>query len=110
MGSLEYGTPPSRVEIDDRTLAHLQIVITSKFRRDERFTLTLDAEAERGRGRLAVWLHPTIPLQFSYAGSRQPAINPAWLEALMARANTGNLVIVPEPEPASDTEPLRRTA
>ncbi|QHC61834.1 ATP-dependent DNA ligase [Rathayibacter festucae] len=108
MGSIMYGTPPAAIEVDDRTLAHLQIVIINKFRRDERFLLTLNASPNAGTGRRGVWMHPTIPLQFDFKGSRQPTINPEWIEALMERANSGaGLRIVPEPVGATAV-PLRR--
>ncbi|NQX13954.1 ATP-dependent DNA ligase [Microbacteriaceae bacterium VKM Ac-2855] len=98
MGHLLYGTPPTSVEIDDRTLAHLQVVIINKFRRDERFSFTIDPSAEHGRGRHALWLNPAIPLQFQFAGSRQPTLNPAWIDALMENANGGGgLRVTAEP-------------
>lgn len=102
MGHLLYGTPPTSLEIDDRTLAHLQVVIINKFRRDERFSFILDPSPEHGRGRHALWLNPAIPLQFQFAGSRQPTLNAAWVDALMDCANSGGgLRVTPEPrEPA----------
>jgi hypothetical protein len=100
MGHLLYGSPPTQLDIDDRTLAHLQIVITSKLRRNESFTLTIPADATVGTGRRTLWVHCTIPIQFSYFGSRMPAINGTWIDALMRTANsTRGLYPVPEPEP-----------
>lgn len=49
MGQFLYGTPPAVIEIEDRTLAHLQIVVYAKFRRDERFSLT-STRCPRARG------------------------------------------------------------
>lgn len=110
MGTILYGTPPAALEVEDRALAHLQIVIINKFRRDEHFLLTLDASPNAGTGRRGVWMHPTIPIQFDFKGSRQPTINPEWVEALMERANSGaGLRIVPEPASGSAV-PLRSTA
>ena len=98
MGNILYGTPPQSIEVEDRALAHLQIVIINKFRRDERFLLTLDASPNAGTGRRGVWMHPTIPLQFDFKGSRQPTINPSWVEVLMDAANGGGgLRLLPEP-------------
>jgi hypothetical protein len=50
-----------------------------------------------------IWLHPSMPLRFRYDGSRRPAVNRAWIEALMAVANsTDGLRVLPEPTPQSD--------
>jgi hypothetical protein len=89
MGHLLYGSPPTQIDIDDRALAHLQIVITGKLRRSEAFTLTIPADAAAGTGRRTLWMQCTIPMQFSYYGSRMPAINPAWIELLSRAANSG---------------------
>ena len=35
MGILHYGAPPASFTIDDRTLAHLELVIMAKLRRRE---------------------------------------------------------------------------
>ncbi|MWV47920.1 ATP-dependent DNA ligase [Rathayibacter sp. VKM Ac-2803] len=104
MGALLYGTPATSHDIDDRALAHLQIVMVNKFRRNEAFAFQLDASSAHGTGRQTIWLHPSIPLQFSFNGSRMPAINPEWVRALMDEANSGRgLRILPEPaqQPAS---------
>ncbi|AZZ53696.1 MULTISPECIES: ATP-dependent DNA ligase [Rathayibacter] len=104
MGALLYGTPATSHEIDDRALAHLQIVMINKFRRNEAFAFQLDASSAHGTGRQTLWLHPTIPLQFSFHGSRVPAINAAWVRALMEEANSGRgLRIVPEPAQQPDS-------
>ncbi|WP_228452384.1 ATP-dependent DNA ligase [Rathayibacter toxicus] len=108
MGALLYGTPASAHEIDDRALAHLQIVMINKFRRNEAFAFQLEASSSHGAGRQTLWLHPSIPLQFSFHGSRVPAINTAWVHALMEEANSGRgLRIIAEP--AQQKEPAGLT-
>lgn len=103
MGYLLYGRPAEEIEIDDRVLAHMKIVILSKLRRNESFPFSFEHDVSEGSGRSTVWLHPTIPLQFNFLGSRQPAINRAWLEALVTTANSvDGLRIVPEPEDLPD--------
>ena len=97
MGNLTYGQALS-VEFDDRTLAHLQIVIGSKLRRNETFYFSWKDDQRIGDGRTTIWVHPTIPMVFKYYGSRPPAINRLWLAALEQAANSpSGLVIVPEP-------------
>jgi hypothetical protein len=99
MGLLIYGAGPSEIEIEDRTLAHLQLVITAKLRRNEQFMLTWTNPPERGSGRSAVWISPHVPVHFKYLGSRTPAINRAWLDVLMEAANDpGGLMPIPEPD------------
>lgn len=101
MGHLLYGSPPTQLEIDDRTLAHLQIVITAKLRRSESFTLTIPADSSIGTGRRTLWMHCTIPMQFSYFGSRMPAINVAWIDVLNRAVNSSQgLYPLDEPDPA----------
>lgn len=87
-----------KVDFDDRILAHLQIVVSSKLRRNEPFHFTWRDDVSLGQGRTAVWLHPRSSLVWKFYGSRMPRINPAWIEALMFAANSPNgLYLVPEP-------------
>lgn len=104
MGYLMYGRPAEEIEIDDRTLAHLKMVILAKLRRSETFAFSFEYDVSQGSGRSTIWMHPSIPLQFNFVGSRQPAINRAWLEALVAASNSvDGLRILPEPEVAPGT-------
>ncbi|KJL36701.1 hypothetical protein RR49_01452 [Microbacterium ginsengisoli] len=96
MGRFIYDTIGNSVEIEDRTLAHLRIVVMNKLRRAEPFMF--DVEMGHGSGRRSFWVHPSVPLQFHFFGSRQPRINRAWVEDLMAAASGPNgLTITPEP-------------
>lgn len=98
MGKLLYGTPPTQHAIDDRALMHLQIVIVNKFRRCEAFALHIAASPAEGTGRQTLWLHPSIPVQFAFDGSRVPSTNPEWVRMLMEEANSGRgLRLVAEP-------------
>lgn len=82
------------VDIEDRTLAHLQVVIVDKLRRRERFPLVL----QDGRQERVIWMSPETPLQFVYHGNRHPVLNRAWLEVLAeAAGSTHGLTVVPEP-------------
>ncbi len=82
MGSLVYGSAETRVTIDDRTLAHLKVVIVTKFRRNEAFLLSWTVPANEGSGRASLWLHPSIPLRFDFEDGRRPRLNRAWLEEM----------------------------
>ena len=82
------------IEMEDRTLAHLQVVIVDKLRRGEHFAMTL----QDGRRMLTCWLSPRTALQFIYHGNRQPTLNHAWLELLAGEAGvSGILTLLPEP-------------
>ena len=97
MGSLTYDVV-YKVNFEDRALAHLQLVIATKMRRGESFNFSWIKSAGQGSGRTTIWMHPAIPLVYDFDGSRHPAINRLWIEALMATANsTAGLVLVNEP-------------
>ena len=76
------------VSFDDRVLAHLQLVIGLKLRRDESFFFSWRDEQSVGDGRSVIWLDPSIPLVFRYAGGRMPKISREWLEALTISSNS----------------------
>jgi hypothetical protein len=97
VGQLIYDTS-TRTTVDDRALAHLEIVMLNKLRRKESFAFSWKYPASEGDGRSTVWIAPSLPLQFRFSGSRPPAINPAWVEVLMDSANTASgLHLLPEP-------------
>lgn len=100
MGSMTYNR--TIVHIDDRTLAHLQVVIVNKFRRGESFVLSW-RDADAGGGRSSIWLHPAVPLHFKFVGSRAPAINRDWIHQLALNAQSPQgLVITGEARHDSD--------
>jgi len=95
----------SKVEIEDRALMHIQLVITAKLRRGEPFSFTWRDDVNSGGGRTTVWVHGGSALVFKYHGSRQPAVNREWIEALAFTANSPTgLQIVPEPTETADAE------
>lgn len=106
MGRFIYDSAGVSVDLDDRTLAHLRIVVMNKLRRSESFMF--DVDVGDGSGRRGFWMHPSVPLQFHFYGSRQPRINRAWIEDLMQAASSPHgLSIVPEPP--EDAAPRGRT-
>lgn len=111
MGVLLYGSHGMEIDIDDRALAHLQIVITSKLRRNERFLFSWTNSLTVGSGRSSVWMDPAIPLYFRYFHAGASAINRAWIDALMESANSvGGLKFTSEPDrDALQTKPRGQT-
>lgn len=98
MGKFTYQTD-QQIDIEDRALAHLQVVISNKLRRSETFFFTwTDASSNKSSARLSVWMSPSVPMSFRYYGKRAPTLNRAWIEALAVTANqAGGLYLVPEP-------------
>lgn len=93
--------------LDDRILAHVQVVVVSKLRRRESFSLTLTMDGSE----VVSWIGPATPLEFVYSGNRRPLLNRAWLEQLAESASSnGGLVIVPEPPMPAETPELMRPA
>lgn len=92
MGRLHYDA--SAVEIDDRVLAHLQIVTVQKFRRGESFLMSwLQGDPTRG-SRGSLWMTPHTPVYFRFLGSRVPAIDEAWLGRLAESAGSSTGLIL----------------
>jgi hypothetical protein len=79
MGQLTYG-PTRIVDIDDTVLGHVEAAIISKLRRGEAFAFRPDEST-------TLWINAASQLEFSYAAER-PAIERAWLEAMVETANT----------------------
>jgi hypothetical protein len=105
MGRFNYNAA-SRVDIEDRALAHMQIVVGSKLRRGECFFFTWRDDASVGDGRRSVWIHPAADLEFKFYGSRAPSINRAWVDVLARAANSPTgLYILSEPAVDHEREP-----
>jgi hypothetical protein len=92
-----YGDSGTPIHIEDRTLAHLKVVIATKLRRDESFTLSWRHPDDQPRGRSTVWLHPSIPLRFVFEEPEAPELSRTWLEELANSANSsGGILLVAE--------------
>jgi len=97
------------VEFDDRLLAHLQVAIVRKFRRNETLVMSWLDPLSVGDGRSSVWLTPNVPAYFKFYGSRVPRINETWLQTLADSANssTGLVVTDEDGEFARASGPVR---
>jgi len=97
VGTIYYGGSATPVHIDDRALAHLKVVVATKLRRGESFTLTWEHPADQERGRSTLWLHPSIPLRFVFDDPETPELSREWLEELAQTANSsGGISLVAE--------------
>jgi hypothetical protein len=88
MGSLYYGPREIAIHIEDRTLAHLRVVVTTKFRRNEAFALSLQHRDGEPGDHTTLWLHPAIPLRFVFDEPERTDLSRAWMEELVNAANT----------------------
>ncbi len=88
MGSLYYGDSAEPINIEDRALAHLKIVIATKLRRNESFTLSWRHPDADDNGRSTIWLHPSIPLRFVFDSPEAPEISRQWVEDLANSASS----------------------
>lgn len=76
------------VDFDDRTLAHVHLVINAKLRRGEGFFFTWKDDPAVGNGRSSIWLERSIPLFVSFSSGARHSINREWLDLLTISANT----------------------
>lgn len=103
MGRLHYGN--HSFEMDDRQLAHLQLIIGVKLRRSENFFMAWKGPASTGEGRRSVWIDNGVAIYFEYAGGREPRLNFAWAEKLADSASKGGgLIIMAEDVPMMPDE------
>ncbi len=94
MGRLRYDGTSDPILIEDATLAHLKIVISTKLRRQESFMMTWLPVNGGVDKRATVWIHPAIPLQFGYDAAEPPAIDPRLIADMMQALNaSGELVL-----------------
>lgn len=97
MGTIYYGGSATPIHIEDRALAHLKVVIATKLRRSESFTLSWTHPEEDPRGRSTIWLHPSIPLRFVFDEPEPPALSRQYIEDLANSANSsGGIQLVAE--------------
>lgn len=96
MGFIMYDST-SQLHIEDRALAHLKVVIATKLRRNESFTVSWTHPEGDAYGRSTIWLHPSIPLRFTFSEPETPELNVKWIQALMVEASSsGGISLVDE--------------
>ncbi|WP_149083584.1 MULTISPECIES: DUF7882 family protein [Microbacterium] len=101
MGKFIYEGGP-KIEIEDRALTHIKLVMMTKLRRGEPMPFSWKEDASVGGGRTTVWVHAHSNIVFTFFGSRPPAINRRWVDALAFTANSPTgLYLVPEPNESS---------
>jgi len=97
VGTIYYGGGGMPIHIEDRALAHLKVVIATKLRRDESFTVSWKHPDDQPRGRSTIWLHPSIPLRFVFDDPEPTELSRAWIEELANSASsTGGIMLLAE--------------
>jgi len=112
VGTIYYGGSATPIHIEDRAMAHLKVVVATKLRRGESFTLSWRHPADQPRGRSTIWLHPSIPLRFVFDDPEPPELSREWLEELAQTANSsGGIMLVSEhiAEPTADSDHAPQT-
>ncbi|MDQ1112739.1 hypothetical protein QE418_002187 [Microbacterium testaceum] len=88
MGSLFYGSSASPIRMPDRILAHIKVVVATKLRRGESFTMSWRHPSGEPTGRSTLWIQPSIPLRFVFASAEAEVLDPALLHSLANSANS----------------------
>lgn len=113
MAKLFYGTATEPITIDDRILAHVKVVIATKLRRGESFTLSWVHGADQPVGRSTIWLQPAIPLRFVFESEQPETLDQNLLKRMANDANSsrGLSLDIDLTEPAAETttRPAART-
>lgn len=94
MGQLHYGDTAEPIDIPDRLLAHLKVVITTKLRRGESFTLTWRHRDADTAGRSSLWLQESIPLRFVFDSPEAEQLDSAALQDMAHRASASAGLVV----------------
>jgi len=97
MGTMYYGGTAMPIRIDDRALAHLKVVVATKLRRNESFTLSFPHCDDEPHGRSTLWIHPSIPLRFVFEDRETPELSRDWIQELAQSAtSSGGISLVAE--------------
>ena len=97
MGTIFYGGSATPIHIEDRALAHLKVVIATKLRRNESFTLSWRHPDDQNPGRSTIWLHPSIPLRFVFDDPEPAELSRDWIADLANSASSsGGITLVAE--------------
>lgn len=106
MGKLFYGNADEPIEMPDRILAHLKVLISTKLRRNESFSLSWDSLVDGVVERSSLWLHCSIPLKFQLDAEATKALDREYLQQLATAATTSTGVVVDLCDQVAEIEQL----
>lgn len=102
MGRLYYGNSTDAIVVDDRDLAHLKMVATTKLRRSEGFSISFFSQ---DRGRSTVWIHCAIPLRFEFDSVEPIRLDPAYVNELAQAAASAMGIVIDLDRAIEDAKP-----
>jgi hypothetical protein len=88
MGQLYYGGSEAPIEIPDRLLAHVKVVMATKLRRGESFTISWRHPDSAPAGRTTLWIQPAIELRFVFASAEAERLDSALLQRFAQQAGS----------------------
>jgi hypothetical protein len=94
MGHLYYGASSRPIEMPDRLLAHIKVVIATKLRRGESFTLSWTHPAGSPEGRSTIWVQPAIEMRFVFGSADPEKLDPALLQRFANAAGSSAGLVV----------------
>ena len=111
MGLLHYGGGEEPIQMPDRVLAHVKVVIATKLRRQESFLISWRHPDDPAAGRESIWVHPAIPLRFVFDTAANEEIDHALLQQFAVEASsTKGLCLELESTPAEGRERIELVA
>ncbi|MFG6402816.1 hypothetical protein [Microbacterium sp. P04] len=90
MGKLFYGSTDQPIDMPDRVLAHVKVVVATKLRRGESFTLSWRHQPGTPGGRSTIWIQPSIPLRFVFSTAEPELLDPEHLKRLAIEASSSS--------------------
>ena len=106
MGSLYYGSDPHPIQMPDHLLAHVKVVVATKLRRGESFTMSWRHLDDVPGGRSTIWLQPAIPLRFVFDSADVEVIDSGALRDLSHAANSSGGLVIALDVPLIRLDPL----
>lgn len=89
MGKLTYGAIQREIVIDDKLLAHIEVVVLSRLRRNNAFALRWTENVEGGDDvRRTIWVHPNSDLYFEYETPEHGELDREVLDKLAKSADS----------------------
>lgn len=108
MGTLHYGATGEAIEMPDRILAHLKVLVSTKLRRNESFSLSWDRLIDGAVERSTIWLHCSIPMQFKMDAEAAKQLDRAYLQKLADQANSSSGVVIDLSDQVAERELTER--
>jgi hypothetical protein len=106
MGTLVHGYCTTAIQVEERKLAHIKIVVSLKLDRGQSFFLSWSSLPAEGSGRISLWISASTPLQFRFTSLQRPEINRQWIEYIMTNSYGPRGAIIVQEDDANIGKPL----